>query len=64
MGAAVYQDVIDEVLASYWRDFEDDKADLMPAFFTNDILRLWRTFCVNYEARTSREPEEKKQREN
>ena len=32
----------------------------MPAFFTNDILRLWRTFCVNYEARTSREPEEKK----
>ena len=26
----------------------------------NDILRLWRTFCVNYEARTSREPEEKR----
>ena len=24
------------------------------------ILRLWRTFCVNYEAGTEREPEEKK----
>jgi len=23
---------------------------------TNDILRLWRTFCVNYEARTRSEP--------
>ena len=32
----------------------------MPAFLTNDILRLWRTFCVNYEAGTEREPEDKK----
>lgn len=31
---------------------EDHKADFMPAFLANDILRLWRTFCVNYEART------------
>jgi hypothetical protein len=29
----------------------------MPAFLANDILRMWRTFCVNYEARTQREPE-------
>ena len=29
----------------------------MPTFLTNDILRLWRTFCVNYEARTERVPE-------
>ena len=32
----------------------------MPAFLTNDILRLWRTFCVNYEARTERVPDEEK----
>ena len=32
----------------------------MPAFLANDILRLWRTFCVNYEARTSDVPPEKK----
>lgn len=32
----------------------------MPAFLANDILRLWRTFCVNYEARSERVPEEKK----
>lgn len=32
----------------------------MPAFLANDILRLWRTFCVNYEAGSKREPDEKK----
>ena len=39
---------------------EDHKTDFMPAFLANDILRLWRTFCVNYEARTARVPEEQK----
>ena len=56
----VYRDVLDDVLAAYWRDYEDHKDNFMPAFFTNDILRLWRTFCVNYEARTERMPEREK----
>lgn len=49
-----------EVIAAYWRDYEDHKSDFMPAFLANDILRLWRTFCVNYEARTTRMPVEEK----
>jgi hypothetical protein len=57
---AVYHDVIDEVIAAYWRDYEDHKSTFMPAFLANDILRLWRTFCVNYEARTERVPENEK----
>lgn len=57
---AVYQEIIEEVIAAYWRDYEDHKTDFMPAFLANDILRLWRTFCVNYEARTVREPDETK----
>jgi hypothetical protein len=60
LGAKVYNEVIQEVVKAYWRDFEDHQTDFMPAFLTNDILRLWRTFCVNYEARTSIEPPEKK----
>jgi hypothetical protein len=32
----------------------------MPAFLANDILRIWRTFCVNYEARTQTDPPAKK----
>jgi len=58
--SAVYREVTEEVIAAYWRDYEDHKRDFMPAFLGNDILRLWRTFCVNYEARTERVPEEEK----
>lgn len=56
----VYRDVIEEVLGAYWLDYEDHKNEFVPGFLANDILRLWRTFCVNYEARTEREPEAKK----
>lgn len=57
---AVYKDVTEEVIAAYWRDYEDHKSDFMPAFLANDILRLWRTFCVNYEARTERVPDDER----
>lgn len=56
----VYDEVIGDVITAYWRDYEDHKRNFMPAFLANDILRLWRTFCVNYEARTEREPDLKK----
>jgi predicted nucleotidyltransferase len=55
---AVYQEVTRDVIAAYWRDYEDHKLNFMPAFLANDILRLWRTFCVNYEARTERQPDQ------
>lgn len=60
LGRGVYSSIIDEVIAAYWRDYGDHKSDFMPAYLTNDILRLWRTFCVNYEARTARKPDENK----
>lgn len=53
---SVYNDVIGDVIAAYWGDYEDHKNDFMPAFLANDILRLWRTFCVNYEAGTKKDP--------
>lgn len=56
----VYRFAVSEVIAAYWRDYEDHANEFMPTFLTNDILRLWRTFCVNYEARTETDPPEKK----
>jgi predicted nucleotidyltransferase len=50
IGSDVYSDVIDDVIAAYWRDYDSHTSDFIPAFLTNDILRLWRTFCVNYES--------------
>jgi len=58
--ASAYDSVIADVIAAYWRDYEDHRNEFMPAYLANDILRLWRTFCVNYEARTATEPAEKK----
>jgi hypothetical protein len=60
IGERVYQEGLEDVVAAYWRDYEDHKIDFMPAFLANDILRLWRTFCVNYEARTERIPDREK----
>ena len=57
-----YKEIVERVLRAYWRDFEDHRGDFVPGYLANDILRLWRTFCVNYEARTKSDPEEKKAR--
>jgi hypothetical protein len=56
----IHREVIDDVIAAYWRDYEDRSDRFVPAFLANDILRLWRTLCVNYEVRTERQPDEKK----
>jgi predicted nucleotidyltransferase len=58
IGDAAYHQITDEVIAAYWKDYEQNKNDFMPAFLANDILRMWRTFCVNYEVRTKKEPED------
>ncbi|WP_158808369.1 nucleotidyltransferase domain-containing protein [Beijerinckia sp. L45] len=60
VGAVAYNEIVSNVLDAYWRDWEGHSAEFMPAFLANDILRLWRTFCVNYEARTLRMPAEEK----
>lgn len=57
-GEDVYFTVAKDIIEAYWRDFHDHATNFIPAFLTNDILRLWRTFCVNYEARTSRDSAE------
>ena len=57
IGEVAYHQITEEVIAAYWKDYEQNKNAFMPAFLANDILRMWRTFCVNYEARTHKEPE-------
>lgn len=60
IGPDVYDDLIQSVIASYWRDFEDHKKDFVPTFLVNDILRLWRTLTVGYEAKTKSTSDEEK----
>lgn len=56
----VYGQAIDDVIAAYWKAYPRHQGDFVPAFLTNDILRLWRTFCVNYEVGAQQEPEERR----
>ena len=60
LGATFYKQVIDDVIAPYWRDYDERQDSFRPVFLMNDILRLWKTFCVNYEAYTEQQPDEKR----
>ena len=61
---SVHRELVREVVKAYWKDYDDHRSNFMPAFLGNDILRLWRTLCVNYEAttRTMTEPEKVKRK--
>ena len=47
--ASLYQDVLHDITESYFRDYQDHEADFRPTFLVNDILRFWKTLCLNYE---------------
>jgi hypothetical protein len=54
-GNSVHSKIIDDVIAKYWSEFPRHVDCFMPAYLANDILRYWRTLCLNYEANTSEE---------
>jgi hypothetical protein len=47
-GIAVYDQAVNDVLDMYFRDGRGRKG-FRPLFLLNDILRYWRTLCLNYE---------------
>jgi hypothetical protein len=53
VASEVHARIIDDVIERYWREFPDHYDRFMPAYLANDILRYWRTLCLNYEASTS-----------
>lgn len=50
-GLLVYNKVLDLVIDRYFADFKGHEDSFRPTFFINDISRMWRTFCVNYESK-------------
>lgn len=52
LNSKIFYKVTRSIIDAYWVDFDRYSKNFIPAYFTNDILRLWRTFCINYEART------------
>ena len=46
----IYNQHLNEILEHYFRDWKETKP-FKPLFLLNDLLRYWRTMCLNYEER-------------
>ncbi len=44
----LYDSQMDEIIGLYFRD-DVDRSSFKPLFLLNDLLRFWRTLCLNYE---------------
>lgn len=51
LNEAVYDLVVKKIVQAYFRDYEDHSDAFRPVFLLNDILRYWKTLCLNYENR-------------
>lgn len=45
----VHKRVVKKIVKSYYRDYERHEKDFQPTFIINDIIRFWKTLCLNYE---------------
>ncbi|HKS74817.1 MAG TPA: nucleotidyltransferase domain-containing protein, partial [Terriglobales bacterium] len=57
-GENAYRKILISIIDAYFRDFHDHTGDFRPLFLVNDILRFWKTLCLNYENRRNR-PEDR-----
>lgn len=44
-----YRRFRNQIISAYFRDFHDHSKNFRPVFLLNDVLRFWRTLCINYE---------------
>jgi predicted nucleotidyltransferase len=45
----LFNQCIDEIIDSYYIDFHHHTDNFQPIFLANDIIRFWKTLCLNYE---------------
>jgi predicted nucleotidyltransferase len=61
-GEAVYEQMLEEVISTYYRDYHDHETDFRPVFLVNDIVRFWKTLCLNYEHKRNRPAKDRGER--
>jgi hypothetical protein len=54
----VYEKALKRLVEAYYRDYQDHELDFRPVFLANDIVRFWKTLCLNYEHRRNRPSED------
>lgn len=45
----LYDKLIDETISRYYTDFHSHSENFRPLFIVNDVIRFWKTMCINYE---------------
>jgi predicted nucleotidyltransferase len=53
-GQQAYKRILTQIIDAYFRDYHDHTGDFRPLFLVNDILRFWKTLCLNFENRRNR----------
>lgn len=52
-----YNSVLVRIINAYYKDFHDHEEGFRPLFLVNDIIRFWKTLCLNYEHSRHRNPD-------
>jgi len=52
---SVFDSVLNAIILEYCRDQHDHKAVFKPIMLVNDIVRFWKTLCLNYEHKRNKE---------
>lgn len=48
-GKEFYDAALESTISAYFRDYTHHPDDFKPTFLVNDIIRFWKTLCLNYE---------------
>lgn len=54
-----YSRIVEAIVQAYYRDYHDHERNFRPIFLVNDILRFWKTLCLNYENKRNISSEDK-----
>lgn len=55
---ALYSEILSSIIDAYFRDYPDHAINFRPVFLINDVLRFWKTLCLNYEHRRNKPDED------
>lgn len=50
----LYDEVLKTTIKNYYKDFHEHEKNFQPVFLVNDVIRFWKTMCLNYEHNRNR----------
>jgi len=59
-GDDVYEKILREAVKTYFRDYPHHPEGFRPTFLINDIMRFWKTLCLNYEHKRNQDEPSKR----